>query len=715
MKARTVRVIILFVSCLILLPFPVHPEGTKQLIPSFSACGQLCIDKARNDFAFYDGAADYRLNIAIANTSETIRFGFGSVISVDHGNPTELNFRIKDPAGNVVYGHSVVPAYGPGYISTYEQSVAGPFPGAGGYDYLELDPSATGDYSLEFIYLPYDAFSGYTHEDKHMLQYFDITVLDAAGEVTEGRVWSKAWQFWSENPDVTTSRFYGKMMILSDDSIVTQLDCNGFQGGTFSIYSNQTGCASTGNFIYDRKSREGFFTYPQYKLFLNDPDSLLFPTARISPGIIGSPTFTPDCATGGGSIGLAVKKSGTVRILVETNPSPGIDPEDSEIVASVTAGDNLVAWDGYNSSGLPVPNGSALTITITFIRGLSHLPLYDIENNDDGLIIQQIRPSGGELQIFWDDSGIDGNYNVSSGCESMAGCHKWTKYIGDNNTVNSWWYIKMDDIAPVYATSRRTPGMLAITGSEIHCTGTGVQEYSVTADPSSSEYQWAYSGTGVTIIGSGTKVALDFSSDATSGTLSVLGHNEPCGDGSASLAFITVTPLPDVSLADFTDVCYTAPGFLLEGGQPAGGTYYVDGIRSDSLFPYKESGGMHRIVYTYTAPTGCMGSDTAEILLSEGSDCEGFLLFPNAFTPNGDGSNDVFKPAIMQNIYRSRMEIYNRWGLFIFSTEDITRGWDGTCNGQECPGGAYLYVVTYGFSLRTNETGKIKGILTLLR
>ena len=125
--------------------------------------------------------------------------------------------------------------------------------------------------------------------------------------------------------------------------------------------------------------------------------------------------------------------------------------------------------------------------------------------------------------------------------------------------------------------------------------------------------------------------------------------------------------------------------------------------------------GLHTIVYTYTAPTGCANSDTTETMLLSGPDCDGFLMFPNAFTPNNDGSNDVFRPAVMQNIYRFRMEIYNRWGEFIYSTEDITRGSDGTFNGQACPGGVYLYTVTFGVSLRTNENEKMRGIMTLLR
>lgn len=116
--------------CLFIFPLFLYPEGTRQVMPVASAKGQLCINKSRNDFAFYDGLPEFRLNIAVADPSEKIRFGFGRVIGT---YATDLVYRIKDPSGNVVFGPFAVPASGAGYITSYSQAVAGPFPGAGGY------------------------------------------------------------------------------------------------------------------------------------------------------------------------------------------------------------------------------------------------------------------------------------------------------------------------------------------------------------------------------------------------------------------------------------------------------------------------------------------------------------------------------------------------------------------------------------------------------
>jgi len=54
--------------------------------------------------------------------------------------------------------------------------------------------------------------------------------------------------------------------------------------------------------------------------------------------------------------------------------------------------------------------------------------------------------------------------------------------------------------------------------------------------------------------------------------------------------------------------------------------------------------------------------------------------------------NDVFMPKTLF-ISTFAMSIYNKWGEPVFSTSDITKGWDGQMNGQECPVGVYAYTI----------------------
>lgn len=88
---------------------------------------------------------------------------------------------------------------------------------------------------------------------------------------------------------------------------------------------------------------------------------------------------------------------------------------------------------------------------------------------------------------------------------------------------------------------------------------------------------------------------------------------------------------------------------------------------------------------------------------------------PNAFTPNGDGLNDVFRITGLpvENITRFNFEIFNRWGEMVFSTNDIMEGWDGRRKGEYCPSDVYTWVIFWEDSKKTRVTNK--GMITLVR
>ena len=75
---------------------------------------------------------------------------------------------------------------------------------------------------------------------------------------------------------------------------------------------------------------------------------------------------------------------------------------------------------------------------------------------------------------------------------------------------------------------------------------------------------------------------------------------------------------------------------------------------------------------------------------------EGRIFVPNAFTPDGKGGNETFKPS-GYSIASFNMRIYTRWGQKLFETNDINRGWDGTFNGKPCPEGVYVYIIDGNF------------------
>jgi gliding motility-associated-like protein len=89
------------------------------------------------------------------------------------------------------------------------------------------------------------------------------------------------------------------------------------------------------------------------------------------------------------------------------------------------------------------------------------------------------------------------------------------------------------------------------------------------------------------------------------------------------------------------------------------------------------------------------------------------IIFPNSFTPNGDGTNDIFRSNQDANPLKFQLSIYSRWGTFIFKSQSILKGWDGTYNGKPVPFGVFYWVASY-----TRIDGKDvaqSGYVTLIR
>ncbi len=117
------------------------------------------------------------------------------------------------------------------------------------------------------------------------------------------------------------------------------------------------------------------------------------------------------------------------------------------------------------------------------------------------------------------------------------------------------------------------------------------------------------------------------------------------------------------------------------------------------------------IIYTITATNSynCSAITTATVQV----EIEATLYIPNTFTPNDDGLNDVFK-AVCNHIHDLKMVVYDRWGLLIFQTNAIDKGWDGTYHGGKCQEDVYVYKLQYTDD-PTNKLHNMAGQVTLLR
>ncbi|TLV00131.1 T9SS type B sorting domain-containing protein [Dyadobacter luticola] len=88
------------------------------------------------------------------------------------------------------------------------------------------------------------------------------------------------------------------------------------------------------------------------------------------------------------------------------------------------------------------------------------------------------------------------------------------------------------------------------------------------------------------------------------------------------------------------------------------------------------------------------------------------VFMPDAFSPNGDGYNDLLE-AKSDQLQSFNLSILNRWGQVVFYSDDITKSWDGTINGSNAPVGSYVYKMTFVDDI--NQTVEKNGTFMLLR
>ena len=122
-------------------------------------------------------------------------------------------------------------------------------------------------------------------------------------------------------------------------------------------------------------------------------------------------------------------------------------------------------------------------------------------------------------------------------------------------------------------------------------------------------------------------------------------------------------------------------------------------------------------IYIAEAENEC-GVTSLEVDVSF-KDCSCPVYVPNAFTPNDDGINDLFKPQLDCPLQYYELRIFNRWGEEVFKTYDPEKGWNGSSNQNGDYFGRnqiYNYILWYDNGLRSiNEREKLQGCVQLIR
>ena len=191
-------------------------------------------------------------------------------------------------------------------------------------------------------------------------------------------------------------------------------------------------------------------------------------------------------------------------------------------------------------------------------------------------------------------------------------------------------------------------------------------------------------------------------------TVSVEAFYRACPDTS-TWKQVVIFGYPSIDLGPDTSICAGSTGITLMDNVNAGNTMAKWLWSNGETTPYTAvvSPGYY---YCTVTIGGCSATDTVWVQ----NGC--FLDIPNAFTPNGDGSNDYFlpRPLLGRGLASFTMNIYDRWGELIFTTNNTEgRGWDGRFNGVMQPEGVYIYVIDASFI--DGEKEHHQGNVTLLK
>ncbi|MBC3541806.1 T9SS type A sorting domain-containing protein [Rufibacter sediminis] len=444
---------------LLLLPFTMYGEGSKQLTPNRSTAvltdpandkaGYLAHDAnfpsasgvaitslsflkpagfSRNGATF---SADHRLLIRVKN-GERLMYGVRRAIhDQTTSNQGDLTITIRraasssDVTGILVQQTTLtrnqtstrqmlLNTNQAGVIATPAQALAGPTfmqsgttRNSGGYSPLTVtnNTGADQDYWVEFTQVGEANMA-----DGQLFSVYDLwdfTVIDGTGAEKPGRMRSKLWSFSAGGTSNVFSKDFNMYpLIPSEDQpgffFVKEIELAGIAPQNFFRFvTNRFGSTSATGRTTDterRKSQTAQTDYPELFNFVNDPDPAIWPSATVPTFTVGITSSCNTTTNGGKStFNLNTSESSTFVVLINLNGVAGYQPGTADVLLESTGakGARTVEWNGLNGLNQVVAKNTTLNYFFRNNSSPIHFPVWDAEANADGFRVQDIRPVAG--------------------------------------------------------------------------------------------------------------------------------------------------------------------------------------------------------------------------------------------------------------------------------------------------------------------------------
>jgi len=390
---------------------------------------------------------------------------------------------------------------------------------------------------------------------------------------------------------------------------------------------------------------------------------------------------------------------------VVVNNLPVIAPAGSTVCANqninlTAGGGTLYAWSGpngfsSNTQNPTIPNSTLpmngnYTVTVTDGNGCTTFSIANVvvnpiptpvANDNSPVCTQQtlsLQSSGG-LNYFW--TGPNGfsstlqNPSIVNAPVSASGNYTVTAFdnIGCSATAVVSATVNPLPSAQITASNNKGCVPLCMTFTAINNGAAGIQSANWTFEDGGFASNVINTDRCFTIPGNYTAnvVVTDNNNCTNSATYSMSAYPVPTADFNFSPLKPVVNQDAEVT---FTDASFGANIKIYD--------WYFKNVpkphstEKNPIYMFTEA-GTYAVALTVTSDKGCKDTIVKVIIVGE----DYGIYVPNVFTPNGDGNNEIFQPK-GYGISKYEIQIFDRWGEIVFSTNDFNVGWDGSYKGS---------------------------------
>ncbi|MEO5641875.1 MAG: gliding motility-associated C-terminal domain-containing protein [Bacteroidia bacterium] len=164
-------------------------------------------------------------------------------------------------------------------------------------------------------------------------------------------------------------------------------------------------------------------------------------------------------------------------------------------------------------------------------------------------------------------------------------------------------------------------------------------------------------------------------------------------------------------LIDTANWTLVSGSFIASGGEKFMTlTNFATNQLSDTIHVGHEYYNFQKYAYYFVDDVSVILCD--DTIIPPPSEIENYLYVPTAFSPNGDGNNDLLFVR-GKNIDQLNFSVYDRWGQRVFETNDINVGWDGRYNGEAMENAVFVYYLTLTYA--DGKTEIKKGNVSLIK